>query len=115
MCGLMALASTKVQPLTTQRQDSGRATHSKCCDLSELVLGMQTNNRAQAMASLRVLQHVPPFKDLHSQKYSKWAHDTPGGDTATYRVNGLHHGFLLSLKLKRVLPIRLNANKKKVP
>ena len=28
------------------------------------------------------------------------------------RVNGLHYGFLLSLELKRVLPIRLNAKKK---
>ena len=28
------------------------------------------------------------------------------------RVNGLHYGFLLSLELKRVLPIHLNAKKK---
>ena len=30
------------------------------------------------------------------------------------RVNGLHYGFLLSLELKRVLPIRLNTKKKSI-
>ena len=30
---------------------------------------------------------------------------------ATYRVNGLHCGGLLSLELERVLPIRLNESK----
>ena len=37
---------------------------------------------------------------------------TTRGHSHLPRVNGLHYGFLLSLELKRVLPIRLNAKKK---
>ena len=53
-----------------------------------------------------------PIHALYSQRF--------GGElpaplhqegTQPPRVNGLHYGYLLSLELKRVLPIRLNAKK----
>ena len=45
------------------------------CNPSEKAFGLQTNNRAEAMACLRVLQHVPRLKDPHVQKYSQWLND----------------------------------------
>ena len=38
---------------------------SERCDPSAKVFGVQTNDWAEAMACLRVLQHVPQSKDLH--------------------------------------------------
>ena len=42
--------------------------------LSEKVFGAQTNNRAEAMACLRVLQHLHRSRDLHVHTDSKWSH-----------------------------------------
>ena len=56
--------------------------------------------------------HYTPIHALHSQRF--------GGElpaplhqegTQPPRVNGLHYGFLPSLELDRVLPIRLNAKR----
>ena len=44
-------------------------------NLSEKVFGAQTNNRAEAMACLRVLRDVHRSCDLHVQTDSKWSYD----------------------------------------
>ena len=57
--------------------------------------------------------HYTPMHALYSQRFGGEL-PTPLHQEGTQppRVNGLHHGFLLSVELKRVLPLRLNAKKK---
>ena len=44
--------------------------------LSDQLSGVQTNNRAEAMTCLRVLQRLLELQDLHAHANSKWNYDT---------------------------------------
>ena len=53
----------------------GHVPNTEYSRLPEKVPGVQTYNWAEAMAWLRVLQHVPPASNLHAHGDPDWSHD----------------------------------------